>query len=261
MKITSPVFSRFFNLGQSLFAAHGQHGVAEADENNNPHDVAEPCSIEPAKRFLIERNHTRVQRIRRQYDGRAQDRNGAPNKQNHHHHCRDDHDLQGLLAGFVHALRVLPPEVNHHHHGQAGREMIVREMQRTVHVHAHVFDESSQILASGYGADRTSQHIIEQKRGDGKFRQSSAHRFLDDAVHSAANEHAAGFDIERPNGITEEHDSEDEPGCALADDFFGVSASVIRGGCEIRENDRGRTPEGDESQHHRGGDKDFYSRF
>src|ERR1019366_10822758 len=51
------------DLRQSLFAAHGQHGVPEADEENDPHDVAEPGAVEPAQRFFVQRNHAWVQRV------------------------------------------------------------------------------------------------------------------------------------------------------------------------------------------------------
>ncbi len=217
--------------------------------------------LQPAQRFFVERNHARVQRVRGQQNGGTQNRDGAPDQQNHHHDGGDHHDLQRFLAGLVHALGILPPEIEHHDYGQAGGEVIVGKMQRAVHVHAHVFDEAREILACGDGADRAGQHVIEEQGRDGELGQSAAHGLFDYAVNAAAHEHAARFDIERAHGITEQHDRENEPGSALADDFFGVAAGVVSGGCEVGENDGGGAPEGDEGQHHRGGDEDFYGRF
>ena len=136
--------------------------------------------------------------------------------------------------------------------------MIVRKMQRAVHVHAHVLDEACQVLPGGNGADGAGQHIVEKQRRDRKLGQRSAHGFFDHAVNAAADEHAAGFDIERPHRIAEQHDAENEPGSAFADDFLGVAAGVISGRCQVRQDDGGGPPEGNEGQHHRGGDEDFY---
>ena len=256
------MFDLAIDLGQSFFAAHGQHGVAEADEEDDPGNVAEPGSVEPAQRFLVQRDYAGVQRVWRQLDGgSAQNRDGAPDEQNHHHHRGDRHDLQGFLAGFVHALGILPPEIADHDDGQSRGEVVVGKIQRAVQVDADVFDEARQVLASGDGADGAGQHIIEEQGGDGELGQASAHGFLDYAVDAATNEHAAGFNVERPDGIAEQHDGENEPGSALADDFLGVAAGIIGGRCEVRENDGGSPPEGDEAQHHRSGDEDLYGRF
>src|SRR5580693_5059109 len=237
------VFDLAVDLGQSLFAAHGEHGVSEADEKDDPGDVAKPGSVEPAERFLVQWNYAGVQRVRRQLDRCAQNRNGAPDDQDYHHDGGDRHDLQGLLAGFMHALSILPPEVGHYDHGQARGEVIVRKVERAVHVHAHVFDEAGQILASGNGADGAGQHVVEQQGRDGELGQASAHGFLDHAVDAAADEHAARFDIERPHAVAEQHHAENEPGSALADDFLGVASGVVSGGCQVGKDDGGGSPE------------------
>ena len=61
-KITSPVFSRFLSLRmlnltvdlrQRLFAAHGQHRVAEADQQHNQRNAARPSPQQPAERLPI----------------------------------------------------------------------------------------------------------------------------------------------------------------------------------------------------------------
>ena len=149
-----------------------------------------------------------MQRVGRQLNhGRAQNRDGAPDEENHHHHRGDDHDLQSLLAGLVHALRILPPEVSHHDYGQPGSEMIVRKMQWAMHVYAHVFNKACEILPGGNRADGSGQDIVEEQRRDGKLGQRSTHGLLDHAINAAAHEHAAGFDIKRPHRIAEQHDA------------------------------------------------------
>src|SRR5580700_109534 len=254
------MFDFAVDLGQSLFAAHGKDGVAEADEEDDPGDVAEP-GREPAQRVFVQRNHARVQRAGRQLDGSTQHRDGAPDDQNHHHYGGDDHDLQSFLAGLVHALRVLPPEIKSHDDGQAGGKSIVGKIEGPVEVEAHVFDEAGEVLAGGDGADGAGEHVVEEQGRDGKLGQGAAHGFLDDAVDAAADEHAAGFDIKRPHAIAEQHDRENEPGSAPADYVLCIAASVVSGGCEVGKDDGGSPPEGDEGQHHRGGDEDFYGGF
>ena len=56
------MFDFAVDLSQRFFAAHGQHGVPEADEQDDPRNVAEPCSIQPAQRLFVDRNYARVQR-------------------------------------------------------------------------------------------------------------------------------------------------------------------------------------------------------
>ena len=255
------MFDLAVDLSQSLFAAHGQNRMPEADEEDDPGDVAEPGSVKPAQRILIQRDHARVQRVGGQLDGSAQNRNRAPDDQNDHHHGGDGHDLQGLLAGFMHALGVLPPEVGHDDDRDAGREVVIGKIQRAVQVHAHVLDEARQILARGDGADGASQNVVEEQGGDRELGESSAHGLFDDAVNTAAHEHAAGLDVQRPHGVAEQHDRKDEPGRALADDILGVAAGVISGRGQVGQNDGGSAPERNEGQHHRSGDEDLYYRF
>ena len=171
------MFDLAIDLCQSLFAGHGQHGVPEADEHdesgeNAERQVPEPGCIQPAQRFFIQRHHARVQRVGRQLHWSAQNRDGAPDDQDHDHYRGDRHDLQGFLAGLVHALGILPPEIKHDDHGQARGEMVVGKMERAVHVHAHVFDEARQVLPRGNGADGAGQHVIEKQRRDGKLGQA-----------------------------------------------------------------------------------------
>src|SRR5580704_1821304 len=203
-----------------------------------------------------------MQRVRWQLNERCpQHRNRAPDEQDHHHHGGDDHDLKRLLAGFVHALGILSPEIDHDNDGEAGGEVVVRKVERAVHVHAHVLDKACEVLTGGDGADGAGEHVVEKQGGDGKLGEASTHGFFDHAVDSAADEHAARFDIERPHAVAEQHHRENEPGSALTDDLFGVAAGVVSGRCEVGEDDGGCPPERDEGQHHRSGDEDLYGRF
>ena len=143
-------------------------------------------------------------------------------------------------------------------HGEDGCEAIFRKrLQGMTNIAGDVFDKTRQILPRRNRADGTGQHVVEEQGGNRNLGQSPAHGFFDHAVHPAAHKHAAGFDIQRPHRIAEQHDRKDEPGCALADDFLGIAAGVIGGGSQVGQHDRCRPPEGDECQHHRGGDEDF----
>lgn len=62
----------------------------------------------------------------------------------------------------------------------------------------------------------------------------------------AAHKHAAGLDIDGADGVTEQHDRENEPGGTLADNFFGVAPGIVGGGSEIGKDNGGGAPEGDE---------------
>ena len=80
-----------------------------------------------------------------------------------------------------------------------------------------------------HAADRPGQHVVEQQRRDRQLRQRAAHRLLDDAVDAAAHEHRRALDVERPDGVGEEHHAEDEPGRGLADGLLGDAADVEGG--------------------------------
>ncbi len=124
-----------------------------------------------------------------------------------------------------------------------------------------VFDKAGEVLPGNDCADRSSQYVIEKQSRDGKLGQRPAHCLFHYAVDAAAGEHAARFDIERSNGVAEQHDREDEPRGTLADDLLGVTSGVVRRGSQVGENDGGRAPERNEGQHHRGGDEDLYGWF
>ena len=159
------MFDFAIDLGQRLFAAHGQHGVAEAYEQDDKREVTEKSAVQPSQRILVQGNGSGpVKRTGRQLNRSTQHRDGAPQNQNHHHHRGDHHDLQSFLAGLVNALCVFPPEINHYHNGEPGGEMIVRKIQRPVEIQAHVFDEAGEILPGGNRADGAGEHVVEKQR-------------------------------------------------------------------------------------------------
>ena len=161
------------DLGQRLFAAHGQHGVAEANEEDDPASGGAnqvPLS-QPSDSLFSGIAPAGLQGTGRQLHGRAQHRDRAPHDEDHHHHGGDHHDLHRLLAGFVDALRVLPPEVEHDDDRQAGGEMVVGKVQRAVQVDANVLDETRQVLSGGYGADGAGQDVVEEQGRDRELGQ------------------------------------------------------------------------------------------
>ena len=126
-----------------------------------------------------------------------------------------------------------------------------------MNISAHILDETRQVLARRNCADRAGKHIVEQQRRNRKLSQRSAHRLFDYAINAAANEHAAGLDIQSPDAVAEQHHRENEPGSALADDFLSVAASVISRRGKVGKDNRCGPPERDECQHHRSGDEDL----
>ena len=96
-------------------------------------------------------------------NGRTEDCDGAPDDQDYDHDGGDDHDLQGLLARFMHALDVLPPEIDHDQNGERGGKVIFGENQRVVDVSADVLNESREILAGGNRADGAGEDVVEEQ--------------------------------------------------------------------------------------------------
>src|ERR1051326_6290062 len=122
-------------LCEGLLAAHGQHGVAEADKGDDPGQMTDPSSVEPAERFLVQKNDAWVKRIGWNIDRNPEERNHTPDDKNNHHDGGDRHDLKGFLAGFVNALNVFPPEVDRDQRRKAGRKRVVGKMMNGM---AHV---------------------------------------------------------------------------------------------------------------------------
>ena len=159
----------------------------------------------------------------------------------------------------MHADHVLAPEIHRGEHGERRRRKYGGyEMQRgDVKPLAGLIQDPGQVQSRADAADRSGQDVIEHQRRNRDLGERSAHRLVHDFVNAAAHEHAAALDIDRPHGVREQHDREDEPGRRFADLRFGDSAGVVGRGCEIAQHDGRRSPEGDERQHHRGRDNDL----
>ena len=103
------------DLSERFFAAHGQHGVTQSDENGDDaremREMHDAGTVQPAHgvraQFHIARVREGWQRGVPQNDGVH-----APHDQDHHHNGGGLHDDHGLLAGFRYALDVVPPEID-----------------------------------------------------------------------------------------------------------------------------------------------------
>ena len=57
--------------------------------------------------------------------------------------------------------------------------------------------QSGNVLPRGNAGDRPGQDVVEHQRRDADLGEGAAHRFLDDAIDAAADEHRAAFDVDR----------------------------------------------------------------
>ena len=105
---------------------------------------------------------------------------GGPAKQDDDHHGGDLHDPQGLFAGFLNPLGVLPPEVHGdcdgEHHRRPIDVYVGRAMEQVVHGARDpavgvgggkgVIDQSCDVLSGGNARDRPGEDVIEHQGGD-----------------------------------------------------------------------------------------------
>ena len=197
--------------------------------------------------------------------GDAVDResDGAPGQDDDGHRGGGDHDFEGFVARFVDADHVLSEEVERggagDRHGPPGLPGVgdggIQLDSGEIGVASQ--PEAHDVLARGDAADWPCEDVIEHQGGDGEFREESAHRFLDDAIDSAADEEGGAFDVDGADGIAEDHDGEDEPGRRRADGSFDDAADVVCRAGEIAEDDGGGLPVGDEGEHHAADDDDL----
>ena len=124
-----------------------------------------------------------------------------------------------------------------------------------VRVGEEFVDDADQILPSRNAADWAGQHVVEHQSRNREFGKRSAEGFLDHAVHAAAHEHAAAFDVNRAHGVREQHDAQDEPRCGFADELLSFTAGVIGRRRQVVEYDSRGTPERNEGKHRRSSDK------
>ena len=244
------------NLRERFLAAHREDRVAEADEDGDRRERRPPRSFQPAERIVGE---TQVARDRRRRPPAAVHQQGrrAPGDEDHDHHRRDLHDLERVVARLVQALGVAPPEIHGDEDREQRRRLVVRDPGDGAEPPEQVVDQAGDVLARRHAADRASQDVIEQQRRDRQLRHRRPHRFLDDAIDAAADEHRGALDVHGAHRVREEHDAEDEPGRRLADRLLRDAADVVRGGSEIGQDDRGRAPERDEGQENGGGENDL----
>src|ERR1022692_2788479 len=161
-RLSSPLMARSewprpimmaISLRQALLAAHGEKRVAQADHDGDHGDGRSDGAPEPAQRLGVELE-VFVEGKRHRLVAVLENRDQAPDDQDHHHDRGDLHDAQRFLAGFVHADDVLAPEVNGDHGGEHGREIRRVDLQRgEVSVYAKLVDEAAEVKAGADGAD------------------------------------------------------------------------------------------------------------
>ncbi len=234
--------ARFFEVGQlgafdfaidlreRFFAAHRQDGMAERDEDRDDAEHVRQVAVsQPAERLFGEVNVAGIRKRRER--GMAQDRGvNTPADQDHHHDGDQLHDVEGFFARFGDALGVFPPEVNRDDDREGCRDGaygVFGEWAAEMKVDRQLAHQAGEILSRGDAADWAGQNVVEHQRRHAEFGEGAAERLFDRAINAPADEHAAAFDVHRANGIREEHDREDEPGCGLADEAFGFTASVV----------------------------------
>ena len=255
------------DLGQALLAAHGQNRVAEGHQDAEKPENRQSSSAQEAERILTEVEMRRDGR-RRQLRAAQPHRISAPDKQNHHHHRGNLHHPQCLVARLLDSLDVLPPVVDRHQRAQQRRGVVHVELDglaarvhqrrrqpvRLVgHIHQLV-DQTGDVLAGRHARDRPGKNVIEHQRRHAELGESASQGLLHHAVNAAAREHRAALDVHRAHREAEQHDAEDEPGRSRSHRLLGDAAGVEGRGTQVIENDSRRAPEGDEGEHHRGGD-------
>src|SRR5437867_7377259 len=105
-----------------------------------------------------------MKRVRWRGSRDEEQRDETPRDENHHHHRGDLHDLQGFVAALMHALSVLPPEIQHDQNTESRGENIGRQVDWMAYVPTRIFYESRQVTPRRDRTDWTGQHIIEQQR-------------------------------------------------------------------------------------------------
>ena len=112
-------FNFAVDLRERFLAAHGQHGMAQGDENGEDAKHVRKAAVrEPSERAGAQPQVARVRQGRQ--CGMAHSHCvDAPGDEQHYHHCDQLHDVQGFFAGLGNALGVLPPEIKRDDNGEA----------------------------------------------------------------------------------------------------------------------------------------------
>ena len=214
------------HLGQRFFTAHGQHGVAESDQDAEQADALSPVDIfQEPKSFRAEVKVFR-DRQRRQWRCVVNDRVEGPAHQYHHHHRGDLHYAERLVTGLFNPLDVFPPVITGHQQGKGGGRVIFIDMRCMPLEHGvhgardpavgvgggkQFIDQAGNVLAGRNAGNGAGENIVEHQRGDAEFGEGAAQCFFHHAIHAAAGEHGAAFHVNRAHGEGKEHDAENEP--------------------------------------------------
>ena len=94
------------------------------------------------------------------------------------------------------------------------------------------------------------QDVVEHQGGDRQLGQEAAHRLLDHPIDAAADEQRTALDIDRADGVAEEHHGQDEPRGGRADGVLDDAADVVGRAGQVAEHHGRRPPVGDEGEHH-----------
>src|SRR5262249_45634034 len=133
--------------------------------------------------------------------------------------------------------------------GRKGRIVVDVPLQVVVVVQG-LQDEPGDVLSGRHAADGAGEDVVEHQGRHGQFGQKAAHRFLDHAIDAAADEEGAALDVDRADGVAEEHDGQDEPGGGGSDGRLDDAADVVGGAGEVAQHHGGRAPVRDEREHH-----------
>ena len=151
------------HLGQRFKAAHGQQRMAQPNHDRNRQKLWQGRMFQPAQRIRSEFNSFRsgegdgLKSLHEKCDDR-------PDNQHAHHHRGELHYAQRFGAAFMHAARILPPEVDGHNNRQACGKSLRWNLEFIVPGQFRNFvNQSSQIKTCAYSANRPGQHIIEHQ--------------------------------------------------------------------------------------------------
>ena len=113
-------FDFAIHLREGFFAAHGQHGMAERDEDSDDAEHVRKTAVRQPTQSIGPQAQIMWRRPRRQRGVPHDHGVNAPGDQHNHHYGDQLHDMKSFFAGFGNALGVFPPEVHRHDDGKSG---------------------------------------------------------------------------------------------------------------------------------------------
>src|SRR5262249_56497502 len=96
-------------------------------------------------------------------------------------------------------LDIRPPEIQRRNNAKGRRELERRNRAAGVRHLRYFIDDAGQILARADDADRPGEDVVENESRYRKPRQEWSHGIAHDDVDTAADVHAAAFQIDRPD--------------------------------------------------------------